>query len=75
MSSCGNVVDGEVDGDDGNDAEGDEVADAEGAVEVDAIGGVQVGDEADDTAGTAAIAPGPDEIGSRRRRTPLDLMQ
>ena len=73
--SRGVDADDAADGDDGINAGGDEIADAEGAVEADVIGSVQVGDDADDSAGTAAIAPGPDEIGSGRRRTPLELMQ
>ena len=74
-SSRGVDADDVADVDDGVDAEGDEVVDAEDAVEADAIDSVHVGDEADDTAGTAALAPGSDEIGSGRRRMPLELMQ
>ena len=78
MSSRGDDGDGDVDGNDGVDAVGDEVVDAEAAESVDAIGSVHVGEEADDAAGSVGatvIVVGPDEIGSGRRRTPLELRQ
>ena len=57
------------------DAEGDDVwTDADGDVEADVIGNIHVGDDADDAAGKAAAAPGPDGIRSGRRRMPSKLM-
>ena len=59
------------DGDGYVDADGDDVCvNADGDAEADVIGSAHVGDDADDAAGKAADAPGPDGIRSEGEGCP-----